>query len=146
MLTKAMLVEKWKYTDDELVALIKSTKNPDDWDFDELKSFICLNCLECCHWLSIQTNMKDIHPQMESYKFHVEARGMLVTKLKGRGIFFSMQHDCPHFVSEKGCSIYEKRPLSCRHYDGRMDFLMKDVCRWNILELVFKEDADESSD
>lgn len=35
---------------------------------------------------------------------------------------------CPHLVEGEGCAIYERRPLACIEYEGRLDPLLADVC------------------
>lgn len=137
----SQLTEKWQYTDEELIALARKKT---DWDFTDLQSFLCMNCLECCNWVTVQTHLKDVHEQMEWYKFYIATRGCVVTKVKNRGVFLSTKSTCQHFLPGKGCAIYENRPLSCRMYDGRMDFLMKNVCRWNLLDEILKEEEDET--
>jgi len=36
---------------------------------------------------------------------------------------------CPH-LTDKGCSIYERRPQACRTYDGRLE---REDCLWHTL-------------
>lgn len=113
--------------------------------FEELKTYLCRNCHECCKWISIQTYLKDVSPEMEFYKFYVQSRGLTMTKVKGRGIFLSIPHTCPHLIPGIGCDNYETRPASCKRYDGRIDFLLKDICKWNLLDEILKEDEDADS-
>lgn len=112
--------------------------------FDELQTWLCTQCQECCKWITIQTHLKDVHPQMEFYKFYVEGRGLTMMKTKTRGIMLSVPHICPHLIQGVGCDIYETRPQSCRNYDGRMDFLLKDKCKWNLLDEILREEDDEN--
>jgi Fe-S-cluster containining protein len=35
---------------------------------------------------------------------------------------------CPHLREGEGCAIYEKRPLACIEYIGKLDPLVKEIC------------------
>lgn len=114
--------------------------------FDDIQTWLCRNCQECCKWISIQTYLKDVSPEMEFYKFYVQSRGLTMMKVKGRGIFLSIPHTCPHLIEGIGCDNYETRPASCKRYDGRIDFLLKDICKWNLLDEILKEDEDDETE
>jgi Fe-S-cluster containining protein len=129
--------------DAELIAKARYfIQNDDSFGLDEAKTYLCTQCHECCKWITIQTYLKDIHPQMEFVKFYVEARKLTMMKTP-RGVHLSIPHTCPHLIPGIGCDIYETRPASCRQYDGRIDFLLKDICKWKLLPEIMKEDEDE---
>ena len=130
-----------KLTDAELVALAKGL----NFEFEALQNWLCLHCQECCKWISIQTNLKDIAGQKSFNDFYIETRQLTMTKVKNRGVFLSVPHTCPHLMEGIGCDIYDHRPMSCRTYDGRLDFLMKDICKWNLLGDILKEEEDETA-
>lgn len=127
-----------KLSNEELILAAKEL----NLGFEELQAWLCLNCQECCKWISVQTNLKDVAGMKHFVDFYVTTRQITMTKVKNRGVFLSVPHTCPHLMSGIGCDIYDHRPASCRLYDGRVDFLMKDVCKWNLLDEILKEEED----
>ena len=136
-----MSVQK-KLSNEELVALAKGL----NFEFEALQNWLCLHCQECCKWISIQTNLKELTglAGKSFVDFYVDSRQLKMTKVKNRGVFLSVPHTCPHLIDGVGCDIYDHRPMSCRTYDGRLDFLMKDICKWNLLGDILKEEEDET--
>jgi Fe-S-cluster containining protein len=128
-------------TDSELIAEAKRLNKDEILDFEQTKSWLCVKCQQCCKWVSVQTYLKDIHKTSEFYNFYIETRQLIMHK-NHRGIHLSFQHTCPHLMPGIGCDIYDRRPLSCRQYDGRIDVLMKDTCKWHLLNEIFREEED----
>ena len=137
-----MLETKTHLSDAELIAAGRQMV-AEEKSFDDIQTWLCQNCQECCKWISIQTYLKDVSPEMEFYKFYVQSRGLTMMKVKGRGIFLSIPHTCPHLIEGIGCDNYETRPASCKRYDGRIDFLLKDICKWNLLDEILKEEEEQ---
>ena len=81
-------------SNEELVALARTFK----FEFEELQHWLCLNCQECCKWITIQTNLKDIAGQKSFEEFYVGTRQLTMTKVKNRGVFLSVPHTCPHLI------------------------------------------------
>lgn len=89
------------------------------------KELLCLKCMECCKALAVQA------PYCIDNKEFVEfyqARGCSIIATKSLPIIV-IDNPCPH-LTERGCSIYHKRPEWCRLYDGRKDPIMRHVCLW----------------
>ena len=90
-------------------------------------SELCLDCMECCKSIGWYINSKDLH----AIAFYV-ARGCKLHVYDQNSILVSVPHVCQH-LGDQGCKIYDKRPLICKAYDGRMDPSLKGVCLWNLL-------------
>ncbi len=91
---------------------------------DEKKKKLCLDCLECCKNLAVPlAGVCD-----EARKFY-SFRNCTVEPILGGRIGVVIPFPCPH-LTPKGCDIYDKRPASCREYDGTKDPLMKNKCLW----------------
>ncbi len=88
---------------------------------------ICVECQECCKWLTFVLDVPDREYFTEVY----EARGCEVTKDKvgDNRIIVKVPQVCQHLVEGVGCTIYEKRPRFCRAYDGREDYFMYKQCK-----------------
>lgn len=54
--------------------------------------------------------------------------------VSNNSLVVSFPHTCPK-LTEHGCSIYDKRPLACRVFDGRKHIVSKDFCLWDKNEL-----------
>lgn len=95
---------------------------------DTLKQKLCLGCLFCCNKIGISTRYEARKEIIEWLKI----RGFKV-KINSEG-FLDIWHDsfpCPYLTAQ-GCSIYEKRPVACAVYDGRLTFGEK--CKWTEVE------------
>jgi Fe-S-cluster containining protein len=99
------------------------------------KQRLCLECLECCHYLEFGINL----PRWIDYgaiSHFYETRGCktkLVSKGKLREVFILVPYRCPH-LSPTGCLIYKDRPEVCRKYDGRRDVMIAEKCKWKELK------------
>jgi Fe-S-cluster containining protein len=91
----------------------------------ERKSELCLKCLECCKWIGV---VSAIDPNNYFERSFYEIRGCK-TFVKDGHLIVIIPFKC-HHLTEKGCDIYEKRPLYCKEYDGREDPFMKSKCLW----------------
>lgn len=87
---------------------------------------ICVECQECCKWLTFVLDVPDVAYFTEVY----EARGCKVTKDKvgDNRIIVMVPQVCQH-LGKLGCAIYETRPRFCRAYDGREDYFMYEICK-----------------
>jgi len=105
------------------------------------KQRLCLGCLECCRRLLFPVKVPPMlgksddeatRAMIEFYTAHgCEARG----QLSAAGVAYVTviaPVPCPHLTAG-GCDIYADRPDVCRRYDGRLDPVLKDVCRWKEL-------------
>ncbi len=89
-------------------------------------SDICVECQECCKWLTFVLHVPDREYFTEVY----EARGCTVRKeLSGDRLIVMVPQTCQHLDAQLGCLIYEDRPQYCVSYDGREDFFMYDKCK-----------------
>ena len=93
---------------------------------DEIKSKLCLQCMECCRYIGIVSVVNT--PNERNF---YETRGFTVIDNAGFLVIIQ-QAICPH-LKWNGCDIYETRPAYCRNYDGRKDPFMKNKCLWRIL-------------
>jgi hypothetical protein len=88
---------------------------------------ICIECQECCKWVTFTINFNH-QPTKNGLVEYYEARGLKVVQHS-----FSIEVMIPTHCQQLsifGCGIYESRPVRCRHYDGRKDPLLKDLCQW----------------
>ena len=94
------------------------------------KSDLCLTCLACCKALAIPTPY--VYSNAEFKEFY-RVRGCGIVPVTGEEFSLVwLRIACPHLTIE-GCDIYEDRPEWCKKYDGRLDPLMKDICKWEEL-------------
>ena len=88
----------------------------------------CISCgHQCCRFCGFMT----AEMSGRSLEYYI-ARGCKVLKAMiadGEIYRVYVPAVCPHLVEGEGCSIYERRPLSCIEYEGRLDPLTQDVCQ-----------------
>ena len=98
------------------------------------KSELCLSCLECCKWLRFDCGGRTEKEAKAMSNFYT-VRGCqtkIVQLVDYYLLVVLVPTICP-FLSQKGCSRYDTRPPACRHYDGRKDIMISDVCKWKEL-------------
>ena len=88
----------------------------------------CVACgHQCCKFIGFTT----MEMSGRSLEYYI-ARGCRVLRADQGAVSLYrvyIPHVCPSLVEGDGCSIYERRPLSCIEYDGTVDPLMKDICK-----------------
>lgn len=86
---------------------------------------VCVECQECCRYLTFIVNQDVIERHREIY----EARGCVIRQITGNPTFaLRVPSVCQH-LQPYGCDIYETRPQECKDYDGRYDPLLQDLCK-----------------
>lgn len=102
---------------------------------EDQKQRLCLVCKRCCKQIGIPTALSPNDP--DSISFYQE-RGYTAFIMDGI-VMLMKEEDCPH-LTDKGCDIYEIRPLRCREFDGReMDSPLKPLtCLWSVTESLLK--------
>ncbi len=95
-----------------------------------LKQRLCIECQRCCKDVAVYTHPDFYECSMKEVLNFYKMRGFRVQKEKG-AYLLSLTFPCPHLTAD-GCSIYEKRPQSCRDYNGIEDF--GDECLWSGLK------------
>ena len=77
-------------------------QRPDDADV------ACAGCVACCY------HRVDVHPSVDDVQ-HLDC------ETRGDGLFLRKRADggCIH-LGETGCTVYERRPMSCRQFDCRV--------------------------
>lgn len=80
---------------------------------------ICKKCQECCKWLTFYLSVEFLTKFKDIY---------LVRGCKIHDDILYVNAPCQHLTS-KGCSIYHRRPLYCRIYDGRVDPAFRTFCK-----------------
>jgi Fe-S-cluster containining protein len=88
------------------------------------KQEACIKCQLCCKVLHFPVSTGAV-------PFY-EARGIKVIDDPEVGLFIEVPQSC-HHLTKNGCSIYDKRPVACRVFDGSKDKLIKDRCLWGLL-------------
>lgn len=69
-----------------------------------------------------------INPENARTRHFYETRGCKIMPTDQLP-YIVIPYPCPH-LTEKGCAIYDKRPIACRNYDGRRDPIMHYTCLW----------------
>jgi Fe-S-cluster containining protein len=112
-------------------------------EFTEEEQQICKDCRECCNWMTFTLRM--FEQQMPTNIEYYKTRGCKVesifvesqkAQIAGKEQVFNMfdlrvmvPFRCPYITVDKGCMIYEKRPVHCRYYDGREDPCLAHLCK-----------------
>ena len=79
--------------------------------------------MECCKQIKIPV----LDPNPQAVEFY-QARGFTI-HYEYPTCFIVIDIKCPH-LTNKGCDIYDSRPIICREYDGRLDPFVADRCKW----------------
>ena len=87
---------------------------------------ICIQCQECCHWMTFTLLINDPALWMKYREFY-QARGCKI-KTTNSQMTIMINKKCPHLTAN-GCDCYETRPQACREYDGRQDLFLKERCK-----------------
>jgi Fe-S-cluster containining protein len=87
------------------------------------KNELCLKCMKCCKILSFTI------PSTPSTIEFYSARGVKIMYHLNNTITVSVPHVCSK-LTDKGCSIYKNRPLSCKVFNGAKSLTTKDFCLW----------------
>ncbi|OQB74770.1 MAG: hypothetical protein BWX92_02888 [Deltaproteobacteria bacterium ADurb.Bin135] len=96
------------------------------------KQDACLNCLACCKSLVFQVSS---HPETINFYKTVGCKIHYNLFVSGKFIFVEVPHICDK-LTEKGCSIYDKRPLSCQRFDGRTNIVTQNSCLWHKMKEI----------
>jgi len=102
------------------------------------KQKLCLKCLKCCKILLVPITKEmpyGLHRffSPKAQEFWGTRRCRMYIDAKADRPWLVVNFPCPH-LTDKGCGIYDTRPLACRDYDGRKDPYLAKVCLWNELE------------
>jgi Fe-S-cluster containining protein len=90
---------------------------------DKAKSDLCIKCQYCCTAVYIPLAKGT---NLELYI----ARGFQIL-FRGADPFIILEDmPCQH-LTNKGCNIYNIRPLVCSLYDGRKDLFFPEKCLWS---------------
>jgi Fe-S-cluster containining protein len=95
---------------------------------DDKKSELCLKCLKCCTYIAVPSIIDSNNAFVVNF---YKTRGCK-TFVHKNILMIVIEYKCPH-LTENGCSIYDKRPIICKNYDGRLDETIKvmgDICLW----------------
>jgi len=89
------------------------------------KEMLCMKCRACCNSLAFRMN----RPTKDVLDFY-RTRGCKIFEEDRDTVTILLENvPCPH-ISENGCDLYEKRPLVCKHFDGRTTNALKGICLW----------------
>ncbi len=94
------------------------------------KQRLCIECQKCCRNVAIYTHPDFYNCSAKEVRNFYKLRGFDVQKENG-ALLLSLPLPCPH-LTQDGCNIYEKRPQSCRDYDGIDD--LGEECLWSKIE------------
>lgn len=94
------------------------------------KQKLCIECQKCCKNIAVYTHPDFYECSEKEVLAFYKMRGCDVQKENG-AFLLSFPLPCPHLTLD-GCSIYEKRPQTCREYNGIEDF--GDGCLWSRLK------------
>lgn len=93
-------------------------------------SEICINCNECCRWMSFTLNPPNAVAEGELAHYYT-LHGCKIVRVVGQQRMFVVMVPCicRQLGDDGRCAVYEERPDLCRNYDGRQDPLMRKYCR-----------------
>ena len=85
---------------------------------------LCLKCMECCKVIGF------IVPMSIGAAHFYKVRGWKI-KINKNGSYALVYKEevCPQ-LTDKGCKIYDTRPLACQLFDGRKDPVKIVNCLW----------------
>lgn len=86
----------------------------------EEKSKICLECMACCQNIGFISS-GPIADFMETWGYEM--------KELANGEFAAILHHPCQYITDKGCSIYDLRPLFCRGYWACQDPALSHLCK-----------------
>lgn len=92
------------------------------------KSELCLQCLKCCKQISFMV------PASGEALAYYKVRRIKVRLIPlSSEMWVTVPYVCPH-LTDKGCDIYEDRPLACSVFDGLKQETTRDFCLWKELK------------
>ncbi len=91
------------------------------------KQKLCIECKKCCTNIAVYTHPDFYNCSAKEVRDFYKMRGFGVQKDSG-AYLLSFDFPCPN-LTDNGCKIYEKRPQSCRDYNGLEDF--GEECLWS---------------
>ena len=94
------------------------------------KQKLCIECQKCCTNVAVYTHPDFYECDPKEVRNFYKLRGFHVCKDNG-ALLLTVPYPCPNLTAE-GCKIYDKRPQTCRDYDGLEDF--GDECLWSGLK------------
>jgi len=97
---------------------------------DREKSAVCLQCLECCRYVSFSLPLAG---DLKIYEEFCRVRDLELVAVKKGVVYIRVEKHCK-YLTVAGCRIYDQRPMACRMYDGRKDAAMADKCMWKEIE------------
>jgi len=90
---------------------------------DEEKQKICMECQACCKYIGYLCG-----PTPQEANF-LAAWGYELTPVAGTGkLTATIYHPCQH-ITDKGCDIYDTRPIFCREYYACDDPALAHLCK-----------------
>jgi Fe-S-cluster containining protein len=104
---------------------------------EKKKQELCIACQECCKCAAINIGYVP-HANLKDLEEFYETRGFrLVPNLSVSAIQYLVvipNARCKYLDDKRGCTIYPKRPLACKLYDGTRDPVVGNKCKWKELE------------
>ena len=89
----------------------------------EKRSELCIGCQWCCNYF-IYTIARLMEPEGK----YLSVRGVSVEAEDGM-LYGVVPSRCPN-LTEEGCAIYSKRPLTCKRGGGDADYIVRKHCAW----------------
>ena len=99
------------------------------------KQRLCLECMECCKVTGIPLGYVSDDRLKEWREFYETRDARIILDLRYSSICYLMVLPirCKYLDDEKGCTIYPKRPMTCRLFDGLEDPIVGHKCKWKEL-------------
>ncbi len=94
------------------------------------KQQLCISCRRCCKSVGMYLDPENYIASNEDVAKFYAARGFEIYEHNGLLLLIHPNLPCPN-LADKGCRIYEKRPIICREYDGVED--LGSECLWSSL-------------
>lgn len=105
----------------------------------------CRECRECCEYVEFPVTMLSLET-IEYFLF----RGEQMYIDQSNGVLMVRRHAPCQYLTNKGCSVYENRPETCRlfmceHKDKSVKQAKNDLCRHYAIEIQKIIDARSNS-
>ena len=119
------LVQRAEQAEPDTRAFIRRMKKKKKQQLDELvhqlheeafSKFSCLDCANCCRHISPIVYEKDIDRIARHLRMKPAAFTSRYLKVDEEDDYVFRQSPCPFLMPDNCCSIYPKRPRSCRDY------------------------------
>ncbi len=93
---------------------------------------ICIKCQACCKKFCMEVNGDA--KTLELMAEFLQTWGFIIYPSEDDKYFYAIiNHPCKH-ITKEGCSIYLKRPLYCKTYEGLNDPGLKRFCKLKPIE------------